>query len=1254
MTTVVETPITGKYRFQQPLLFQRAHAEKVDLTYVNSLDETINVPTAFMYFDGYHAGVENGSGSHAFGSTPDVLCTGSKYKWTNTGGDWIDKNSVKQGNTPFISLTLTNGTPAGSQTLDVSDLVQECDALGRWYAFVIRVISGSGVLSFVNAVHPTLDKSELQIVRGGAPETRALWYAGTLRTSTSQTDATYPLIAISANNKAVVEFFRPEDQSVQADTASLVLKHNGVAGGSITLGIFRCDPFIPDMNAPVAGIAADYTLDEGLFDHPDVAAGLWVRDDTVIEDVLDTMWTGTADQPWVTGATVKTSFAEAFFDPTLWGEPGVDAHMTTVAMPNPAQMAELLPHRNVTDKNTRMVGTAFKSETWGDTLKVMTSAELEAAGLPVLAPGLGAIRFRYHGCGIETGQTTNAGTTTGSNPRRGGTGANDLFVWFKRNHIGRVTHAFFRMYFMLGDGWDCKDTDMRWYYTVASAASGQPNTMGFYPEQVTPPLDPQAPKPQGGSPWRPTDRSGKFPGGVQQRTAGAFPRMGYLYPTRMNGNLIDETPLLLFGGGGYSNSSGVYGYQGRFAFILGHYKEGHPGPCTAGMLLYMEHYDFGQMSAQTGHQIPSQQYIKGWDGKWQAGPHLGGLGFFYPKRWYALDYEWRMNDVEIPAAEAPIGTHYLEPPPAYINGYENWWVDGVPAGTSPVWGHRTSRILDWLLQTSPAISASYRIPFDSSQNDSISVLRPITNVPLDLYMGAAHAILQTYYGGQSANPRDKDVYINAMVVSNGSYIGPMRGVSRENGGLPSSLQLTGNVWTPNRNSANDEVLDSDYALLPANVWLTVAGTNNKLRDVAQTPTYAKQSGSDGTPGIINAWSGAGWDDAREAMLINGGGHSDTSGADVGVFEASSLTMRFTRIVDRQALATTLQRAAPGSGGQSEWTNLVAGDPFMGGMNFPLSTGYAGSNHSAGMIEWLPPSVMGAIGFAAPLKGGLFVGGMCTSIINLDTGACSQLHYTVGPYPSGNVTLGYESSLLHFMRDIDSQKLLGVRNGSWYVWDAAQTEMTLWQSCSQCASPATPSRGKYLPAKSNGAVSFSITWAMVAKLRERREIVCFYADYTAKRVRYGQGVDAAASDLASYTDTITLTSDNGSDHLHFSAANYKGYYGHNLNHAGAFYDHMDGCIWVCSNDSHQGTYNSSGDTFTPGTTVPMGVYKITGATTGSLADSTWKVKRIPGTESLVSSQNGTWGRFVVVHRGAQRIGMRVSGVDNPIEVIRLVP
>ncbi len=759
-TSTPVAAVAGKYRFQQPLLFQRAHQKWLPMKYTNSRGELVVLPSLDFHFGGYAA--TGTSGAMKAGSTPEVLCWLSKWRWRNTGGDWLDASLVSQGTTAWAtSATLAGGTPAGEIELDVGALVRHADERKRWYAMFV-IVEGSGTIAMVGPCNVAASKSVLEIVRAGQTETRDLWYACSLRGSTSATDAQDDLLSVGSNNKLALEFFRPGDQSTSASSAKLRLRHAGVTGGSVRLKIMLVDPDLPDITSVQTGIATSYLLDAGIFAHPDVAAAMRVTDTTQLADIANTAYLGSYNKPW-TGVPMLTQQQEAYFDPAFWGTPG-QGHLANVPAPTAAQKAMLLPHRNITPEGTRLQGAAWRSSAVGDSIRVVSGTELQARGLPVLAPGLGAFEMTYHGCRIGNGQAGANSLTTGG-PLADGTAGNDLEMYFKPEHLGRVIDGYMRMYVMLGEGWEPKDSDMQWVWLDPKAgenAGKYPEEAGYTPQTV---------------PWRVQDWTGKFPGGIQQVTSGGIPVPGYKYPTRLdpNGN-ADTTPVVLSAGGGYSNSSGLYGYQGRWMFSQGFYKENFQGPARDGAILGIELYDFGNQSAATSSAIPSQAHISSWDFNWQSyAGHRGGMGFLYTRRWYCVEMRWKMNSVKLPYAEPAPGTHYLESG-FEVDGHIEWWIDGVKCAQTPAFAHRSSRMLDWMYQVARGV------PFDTDPA-SPARLRPVTNVPPEVYMGATSAVLQTYYGGRAANPRDKKVLINGVVVTSGRYIGPMAGVSRDNGGL---------------------------------------------------------------------------------------------------------------------------------------------------------------------------------------------------------------------------------------------------------------------------------------------------------------------------------------------------------------------------------------------------------------------------------------------------------------------------------------
>lgn len=438
------------------------------------------------------------------------------------------------------------------------------------------------------------------------------------------------------------------------------------------------------------------------------------------------------------------------------------------------------------------------------------------------------------------------------------------------------------------------------------------------------------------------------------------------------------------------------------------------------------------------------------------------------------------------------------------------------------------------------------------------------------------------------------------------YRGPNTPFGRGSPAAP-GIAITGSAWTPNRSGGN--VLATDFPQLPLNTWVTVAGANNKLTDVREAAVYPKGTGTDGWPQIVTAWGGAAWDYDNKRMLISGGGHSDASACENGIYGVDFATMQTTRIVNRDALASALT-----------WNGsaLVAGEPWGGGHNYPTATGRPGTSHTYHGLVWIPTATMTALGLGSPVKGGLFYPGNAKVIYNLDTGATSKTWWKRTHFDNS-----------YYTAMVDGNLVFGPYGSfGWHRWDASSSEMTDWQAESYDPTPATPSQGAFLANATNSTV-----WAYGSKcfvwMKERRECVSIAGNQTAQRMKYGQAIDAATTTWDAYQETITLTSVNGTDHLDFSTANLLDSGTNLLCAAGAHYDHANSCIWIQANTSSSA------------------LYKITG-----VSGTTWTVLKL-GTSALTASSNGTYGRFVVASMGGATVGMRISSVDNPIEVIRLI-
>jgi hypothetical protein len=431
---------------------------------------------------------------------------------------------------------------------------------------------------------------------------------------------------------------------------------------------------------------------------------------------------------------------------------------------------------------------------------------------------------------------------------------------------------------------------------------------------------------------------------------------------------------------------------------------------------------------------------------------------------------------------------------------------------------------------------------------------------------------------------------------------------------PSSINIVGTVWTPNRVSGN--VISADFINLPVNTSLEVAGTS--LNSVIEIPHLVNGYSSDSSIGIF-AYSGAVYDTYNKRMLIHGGGHGDANPLENGIYAASYATMNFSRIVDRSP--STAYQIYDSS------NNTFITTPGNPSYNAPLLDGRPASIHSYYSDVYLPPNVMGNT------NGGFFIGGYARSVVNLDNNSFSISHWnalnSADAYYSGRDWSNATSML--------DGSVIFMPVSSWF-FDKFQplgfTEATSWASNSQGKMTSSYASTVSTPFQHGDS-------SLVIKMPGRREIASMWPDTTSSimvnRLRLGSAVDSASTNWEPYMDTITLTSSDGS-HNDFTAANLSNinaltYSGtSNLTNAGCVYDSDLDCLWLMANQ------------------VGGSLYKITG-----LNGTTWTTQYISGVTSLYNGKangQGVYGRMTLETMYGSKILMRVTSRDDPIQIVRL--
>lgn len=405
--------------------------------------------------------------------------------------------------------------------------------------------------------------------------------------------------------------------------------------------------------------------------------------------------------------------------------------------------------------------------------------------------------------------------------------------------------------------------------------------------------------------------------------------------------------------------------------------------------------------------------------------------------------------------------------------------------------------------------------------------------------------------------------------------------------------ISGGIWTPDRDAAGN-VLRGNWLGLPLHSWVEVSG--QVMNDVIQTPHY-NGNGYDGASGIIGVWNGAAYDYVNKRMYLAGGGHGGTSACETGIYKIDIPSLSLSRIRDRDPMdmlqtynATTDQ--------------MDVGVDHFEPWNDPLINGTPGATHTYNGLLWVPPSVLGNT------NGGVFYLGRAKAIWNLDTHEWTTTHWHK-PTRSG-VEVDWSNSTAF----LDGSAIYGVGYSPYhYRFDLTQTQATDWSPTSY---------GKLEPQWK--WADRSIGTGHWYWMRERRETVSLYTNGTARRVRYGQALDANAANWSAYIDDITLTSADGS-HADFSSANMTG-------------DSPLGAPGFSLDDDTDTLYIQ-------GNFIGSPLYRMTGLNT-----NTWTVEMIAGTGALTKSQNGTYTRLRLVEMFDHKFLVRIASTTTPIEVMRL--
>ena len=240
--TPVVTPlpeVKGKYRYQQPLLFQGTAGPLPSV-----------LPGGTPYVDGLKCG-----------PTQVYVDSQAGWPWNHRGGDWKDADGVSQGPKPWASWTQPGLMVVGETmalTMDITRMAQR----GSWIAMLLRCPRAQRKIKISGSVRPTLtytyDNGTIDVQT--ATVTAFIGDPGELP----------KLLLDPMPMPAVLEFRRPTRAVTKAVLALVMTEGQWAStGGPAQLEVFPLTPPI-HTDAATFGLAQHHVLDEGLAAQPGV------------------------------------------------------------------------------------------------------------------------------------------------------------------------------------------------------------------------------------------------------------------------------------------------------------------------------------------------------------------------------------------------------------------------------------------------------------------------------------------------------------------------------------------------------------------------------------------------------------------------------------------------------------------------------------------------------------------------------------------------------------------------------------------------------------------------------------------------------------------------------------------------------------------------------------------------------------------------------------------------------------------------
>ncbi|MCH9648435.1 MAG: DNRLRE domain-containing protein [Deltaproteobacteria bacterium] len=255
------------------------------------------------------------------GATRDFYNRAALLPWENLLGDWRDADGTSQGPVAYDSVNMVDDDTPEYIEWSIPALVQHwVDGTHRNQGLILRLVAGDSSYNFRSRDYPVVaERPELEIVTAGGTQTFSPQADTYVASSTFQNFGDAEELRISPTRNSLLRFDLAEIEPATPILEATLRVFVFAEFGSSEVGVYRsAQGHDEPPTSPIPGIAARYSLDQGIGSHPDVV---------LFADFETTTW---GDQ-WTYGTGAST-LSRLDSDPPLLFQQ-LDRHALRVQIP---------------------------------------------------------------------------------------------------------------------------------------------------------------------------------------------------------------------------------------------------------------------------------------------------------------------------------------------------------------------------------------------------------------------------------------------------------------------------------------------------------------------------------------------------------------------------------------------------------------------------------------------------------------------------------------------------------------------------------------------------------------------------------------------------------------------------------------------------------------------------------------------------------------------------------------------------------